>query len=208
MTMPTKDTQLSGRHSDASQETVIASRALGIRVVAPAGSGKTETLVRRAVKRIEKDGIRPERLLVLTFDNSAKKSFEQKFNRIAPKAPTPTVSTLNAFGNKLLRQHFQAERGELVRAAQADELQRTLSREYPQPEVLHWDGRHRTLADAFSSLKNQGFLPAYADSSKARRWLRSHFLPIARSGRKPGTRGSLDAGRLGHADGTVRFPDL
>lgn len=72
-TMTTRDPQVPGRHVDASQELVITSRALGIRVVAPAGSGKTETLVRRAAKRISDDGIKAQHILILSFDKSAKK---------------------------------------------------------------------------------------------------------------------------------------
>lgn len=180
--MITRDPQALGRHVDASQELVITSRALGIRVVAPAGSGKTETLVRRAAKRIDDDRVKPDRGLVLSFDKSAEKSFEQKFKRLARQVPMPNVSTLNALGNTLLRQFFREERGTLVNDAHRSELNRLVTREFPQPDVLHWDGRHRTLNDAFSSLKNQGFLPIDSESTKALRWLCSHFRQLPDQG--------------------------
>ncbi|CAA9328549.1 MAG: hypothetical protein AVDCRST_MAG93-6082, partial [uncultured Chloroflexia bacterium] len=180
--MTIKDTQAVGRRVDPFQDEAINCRELGIRIVAPAGSGKTETLVRRAVKRIDKDGVKPERLLVLIFDNSAKKSFETMFKRIAPRVPAPNVSTLNAFGNNLLKKYFRSEMGSLIGDPQKSEINRTLTREYPQPGVLHWDGRHRTLHDAFSSLKHQGFLPAESESPKATKWLRSHFLNLPDQG--------------------------
>jgi hypothetical protein len=39
-------------------------------MVAPAGSGKTQTIINRVLARIQA-GMRPSRVLVLTFDNSA-----------------------------------------------------------------------------------------------------------------------------------------
>ncbi|MDQ3540286.1 MAG: UvrD-helicase domain-containing protein, partial [Chloroflexota bacterium] len=180
--MITRDPQAPGRHVDASQELVITSRTLGIRVVAPAGSGKTETLVRRAAKRISDDGIKAQRILILSFDKSAKKSFEQKFKRLAPRVTMPEISTLNSLGERLLRQYFREERGTLVNDAQRSELNRVLTRELPQPDVLHWDGRHRTLSDTFKALKNQGILPADFESTRARKWLSSHFLQLPDQG--------------------------
>lgn len=180
--MINKDPQAPGRHVDASQELVITSRARGIRVVAPAGSGKTETLVRRAAKRISDDGVRAKGILILSFDKSAEKSFEQKFKRLAPRVTMPEVCTLNSLGNTLLRQYFSEERGTLVNNDQRSQLNRVLTREFPQPDVLHWDGRHRTLSDTFKALKNQGILPEDSESTRARKWLRSHFLQLPDQG--------------------------
>ncbi|CAA9318318.1 MAG: hypothetical protein AVDCRST_MAG93-5618 [uncultured Chloroflexia bacterium] len=199
--MTIKDTQAVGRRVDPFQDEAINCRESGIRIVAPAGSGKTETLVRRAVKRIDKDGVKPERLLVLTFDNSAKKSFETSFKRIAPKVSGPNVSTLNAFGNNLVKRYFHQERGELVRGPQQGELYHLLHRDYPRLDVLHWDGRHRSLHEAFSSLKSQGFLPTDSEAAKATRWLRSHFLQLPDHGE------SLTVGDLWSLDESRSQPE-
>ena len=56
--------------ADKYQTRVIDVRDRTIRVVAPAGSGKTQTVVNRVIARI-REGLRPNRFLVLTFDNAA-----------------------------------------------------------------------------------------------------------------------------------------
>ena len=65
---------------DAFQQRVIDAPERSIRVVAPAGSGKTETLARRVEKRI-RDGVSPRRILVLTFDRNAAETFRAKLRR-------------------------------------------------------------------------------------------------------------------------------
>jgi predicted NACHT family NTPase len=59
--------------ADSDQLSLIhASGHQTIRLVAPAGSGKTQTLVHRVLQQV-KTGTRPERVLCLTFDNAAGK---------------------------------------------------------------------------------------------------------------------------------------
>src|SRR5262245_31920591 len=48
-----------------------------IRLVAPAGSGKTQTIIHRALQQM-KLGVRPDRILCLTFDNAAGKALRDK----------------------------------------------------------------------------------------------------------------------------------
>lgn len=48
-----------------------------IRLVAPAGSGKTQTVIQRVLHQA-KAGTRPERVLCLTFDNAAAKALRDK----------------------------------------------------------------------------------------------------------------------------------
>src|SRR5690606_10092065 len=62
---------------DPYQQKVIDATERSIRVVAPAGSGKTETLARRVEERI-RQGIPGHRILVLTFDRNAAESFRSK----------------------------------------------------------------------------------------------------------------------------------
>jgi len=154
---------------------VIHSASRGVRVVAPAGSGKTETLVRRAARRIESKEVEPTRMLVLSFDNSAKRSFEQKFRRIAPKLILPRIETINAFGLGLLKRHFREELGKIK---EDDEIRKTYERKFAYLEVLHWDGKHRKITDLFDALKYQGYSARTSESQKAREWLRRHYLQL------------------------------
>ena len=66
---------------DTFQHAVITSEASSIRVLAPAGSGKTETLARRAGHQI-RSGIFPHRILILTFDTQARASFQRALQRL------------------------------------------------------------------------------------------------------------------------------
>ena len=56
--------------ADSYQEKVIVAEESTIRLVAPAGSGKTQTIVNRILQRIKK-GVKPSRIIALTFDNAA-----------------------------------------------------------------------------------------------------------------------------------------
>ena len=63
---------------DSFQQQAIDSTARGIRIVAPAGSGKSETLARRVAKRIENDGVDPRRILTVSRVNRASSAFREK----------------------------------------------------------------------------------------------------------------------------------
>jgi DNA helicase-2/ATP-dependent DNA helicase PcrA len=94
---------------DEHQRRVIESGERTLRVVAPAGSGKTETIVERIAYRVRR-GLDPGRLLVLTFDTSAARSLRDRLaGRFGLKAGVPRVATLNAFGYGLLRARVPSE---------------------------------------------------------------------------------------------------
>lgn len=57
-------------NADSFQMAVIKASDHTIRLVAPAGSGKTQTIVQRVLSRIQ-GGVKPERILLLTFDRAA-----------------------------------------------------------------------------------------------------------------------------------------
>ena len=96
-------TAISGDVDEAQRRLVLARRRV-VRGVAPAGSGKTQTIVNRALQRI-REGMAPERILLLTFDKAAVSALT---SRIATASPPlrgvlkPT--TLNAFGYRILRE--------------------------------------------------------------------------------------------------------
>ncbi len=97
---------------DPWQAEVVACRKSPIRLVAPAGSGKTRTLVARAIDRLQR-GLPPERLLLLTFDRAAahalRRTLEKTSLRSGLVVEKVIVSTLNAFGFSLLREHAPEE---------------------------------------------------------------------------------------------------
>ncbi len=88
---------------DDSQQRVVDSQAKFIRVVAPAGSGKTQTLIAKALNLLDASPMTG--ILCLTFTNAAATEIQNRavkelepslFNRLQ-------VSTLNAFGYELLK---------------------------------------------------------------------------------------------------------
>ncbi len=98
--------------ADEYQKEVISSSGNTIRVVAPAGSGKTQTIINRIFEKI-KSGSHPSRLLVLTFDNSAVTSLKEKFVSgsidLGITIHDLQISTLNAFGYSILRNEIPHE---------------------------------------------------------------------------------------------------
>ena len=104
---------------------MIECRSQTIRMVAPAGSGKTQTIVERVLARID-EGVRPDRVLVLTFDRAARRSLVERLaSRSLERgidALNCTVSTLNAFGAALLRRHAPEEAHAVTDDALGDRL--------------------------------------------------------------------------------------
>jgi DNA helicase II / ATP-dependent DNA helicase PcrA len=60
-----------------------------------------------------KKGARPERILCLTFDNSASRALKEKVDEqlasLNVSHKTFQITTLNAFGYRLLRENFPEE---------------------------------------------------------------------------------------------------
>lgn len=171
---------------DQFQQQAIDSTARGIRIVAPAGSGKSETLARRVAKRIEKDGIDPKRILVLSFDNAAKKSLTGFFSELLDRRQMPQIRTFNSHGNRILNEYFPNERHELMNAGNSLEAsalkKRFNKRGYDYP-VLTWDGVQRTLIQTFEALKNQGFYPDRpGERERQTNWLRDEYLHLPKEG--------------------------
>jgi hypothetical protein len=91
--------------ADEHQKRFIDSAAMTIRLLAPAGSGKTQSIVNRVLTRVGR-GEPLDQFLILTFDNAASDSLRQKFREgLAAHWATgsPQVFTLNAFGYSLFR---------------------------------------------------------------------------------------------------------
>ncbi|HVL26206.1 MAG TPA: ATP-dependent helicase [Thermomicrobiales bacterium] len=155
---------------DAFQQRVIDAPERSIRVVAPAGSGKTETLARRVEKRI-RDGVSPRRILVLTFDRNAAESFRAKLRR-GGAANGVRVETLNAYGYALLRRNFPDERTRMITEPFWPSA-KFLS------ELVNEYGR-RTFDEMLSKLKNQSFDPRTMDRQALIRWIADNKVHLLR----------------------------
>lgn len=172
---------------DVFQQQAIDSMARGIRIVAPAGSGKSETLARRVAKRIEKDGVDPERILVLTFDNAAKKSLKQYFSTL--KVPNKLlVLTYDEFALRIHKAYFH-DHPEVVdidwqtsnsRDSETRAVRATFNERLRLFSVLNWDGWDRNPADLRRHIKNEGY--AYdissTERSKLARWLANDYFHL------------------------------
>lgn len=147
-----------------------------IRLVAPAGSGKTQTLIHQVLHQT-KTGTRPDRVLCLTFDNAAGKALRDK---IAEQLATLNIdhntfqiSTLNAFGYRLLKDCFPPEFKSIIEPNRVWRLIKEA-----REELAHTEGgqerndaipdtlRYRFFADYFSFLKNMLFDPRNTPAQK------------------------------------------
>jgi DNA helicase-2/ATP-dependent DNA helicase PcrA len=140
-----------------------------IRLVAPAGSGKTQTLIHRLLHQT-KTGTRPDRVLCLTFDNAAGKALRDKI--IEQLATTKIdhntfqISTLNAFGYRSLREYFSAEFKPIIETNRVWRLIKEVREHLAQAEggrerndAIPDTLRYRFFAEFFSFLKNMLFDP-------------------------------------------------
>jgi superfamily I DNA/RNA helicase/RecB family exonuclease len=103
---------------DAAQQRVVDHRGGPLLVLAGPGTGKTTTLVEAVVDRIERDGLDPEQVLVLTFSRSAAAELRQRIAaRLGRTVREPLARTFHSYAFGLLRR-------EAVRAGE------------PQPRLL------------------------------------------------------------------------
>jgi DNA helicase II / ATP-dependent DNA helicase PcrA len=75
-------------------------------IIAGAGTGKTTVLTRRIVWLIEQGLAKPEEILALTFTVKATGEMEERVDQMMPLGYSQiTISTFDAFAEKILRQH-------------------------------------------------------------------------------------------------------
>ncbi|MGB3328026.1 MAG: UvrD-helicase domain-containing protein, partial [Thermomicrobiales bacterium] len=92
---------------DASQRAAIKARELGIRIIAPAGSGKTFTIIQHVIDRIQSDGMDPTRILMLSFDSSAIDSYRTHLSRHLHGRKLPDLMTFADLSGTLYREHVR-----------------------------------------------------------------------------------------------------
>ncbi len=103
-----KDTSLA-RLNEAQRAAVEAPRTSPLLIVAGAGTGKTRTLTAR-VAQLVADGVRPERILLLTFTRRAAREMLGRVREgLAPGEPLGIVGgTFHSVAYRLIRRHAAA----------------------------------------------------------------------------------------------------
>lgn len=157
------------KEADSDQRRFIESTAPVIRLIAPAGSGKTQSIVNRVLRRIGQ-GESLSQFLILTFDNSAGQSLADKFRSglaSVSVSESPQVMTLNRFGFGLFPTVL-GSRGNLrvggnVKSDQREAVRRSLNEfKVARPDIwnlLPSKLGYRVYHELFSMFKNNLFLP-------------------------------------------------
>jgi DNA helicase-2/ATP-dependent DNA helicase PcrA len=120
-------------------------------IIAGAGTGKTRTLVYRVAHLIDR-GVRPERILLLTFTRRAAQEMQARAERLVGSASTRVHGgTFHAVGHRLLRQYGktaglpsdfsimdQGDAEDLMGIARANLGVGKKDKRFPKKETLHW----------------------------------------------------------------------
>lgn len=158
--------------ADEDQRAFIKSHAETIRLLAPAGSGKTQSIVNRILFKASQ-GQRLDNFLVLTFDNSASLSLREKLQQGLQEhnvqhPDRPEILTLNKFGDQIIRGLLKDRIGRLDLGADPDTDQLesvrraldSLKSQYPSKfALLPVKLSRRVYLDLISTLKNKIILP-------------------------------------------------
>ncbi len=91
---------------DQSQQAVVDHPGGPLLVLAGPGTGKTTTLVEAVVERVDRRGLRPDQVLVLTFSRKAAEELRDRITlRLGRTTTTPPSSTFHAFCYSLVRRY-------------------------------------------------------------------------------------------------------
>lgn len=131
---------------DDVQRRVVEHRGGPLLVLAGPGTGKTTTLVEAVADRVERDGLDPERVLVLTFSRRAAGELRQRIAaRLRRTVREPLARTFHSYAFGLLRREavLQGEpQPRLLTGAEQDLLIRDLIRgELDELGVGYWPER-------------------------------------------------------------------
>ncbi|MDS1269744.1 ATP-dependent DNA helicase [Lipingzhangella sp. LS1_29] len=93
---------------DEQQQRVVAHSGGPLLVLAGPGTGKTTTIVETVVDRIDRRGIDPSRVLVLTFSRKAAQELRQRITaRLRRTTREPLALTFHSYAYALIRREFQ-----------------------------------------------------------------------------------------------------
>ncbi len=92
---------------DAAQRAVVDHEGLPLLVLAGPGTGKTTAIVETVVDRINRRGIDPDRVLVLTFSRKAAEELRQRITfRLGRTTREPLALTFHSYAYALVRREF------------------------------------------------------------------------------------------------------
>ncbi|MER5624207.1 ATP-dependent DNA helicase [Streptosporangium sp. NPDC002544] len=146
---------------DEHQRAVVAHESGPLLVLAGPGTGKTTTIVETVVDRIERRGVDPERVLVLTFSRKAAEELRERITaRMRRTTRTPLSLTFHSYAYALLRREAVIAGGVpprlLTGPEQLLEIRRLLHGEL-EDGAVHWP------QDMHEALKTRGFASELRD---------------------------------------------
>ena len=127
---------------DPGQGAAVATVTGPIRVLAPAGSGKTKTLVNRILNLLNQ-GIAPDRILALAFNKKARDEMQDRLERRG--AQGVEVRTFHSFGYEIVREGLGWTFGGSTQKKSARALMRSAIQEHTQLPAL----RNQDPVEAF-----------------------------------------------------------
>ena len=127
---------------DPSQQAAVAAVSGPIRVLAPAGSGKTKTLVNRILNLLNQ-GIAAERILALAFNKKARDEMQDRLERRGVQGVE--VRTFHSFGYEIVREGLGWTFGGSTQKTSAKALMKSAILEHTQLPAL----RNQDPLDAF-----------------------------------------------------------
>ncbi len=93
---------------DDGQRRVVAHQGGPLLVLAGPGTGKTTTIVEAVVDRVDRRGVDPSRVLVLTFSRKAAQELRQRITaRLRRTTREPLALTFHSYAYALIRREFQ-----------------------------------------------------------------------------------------------------
>ena len=184
---------------DAAQQRVVAHPGGPLLVLAGPGTGKTTTLVEAVVDRIERRGLAPEQVLVLTFSRKAAHELRERVTaRLGRTTRGALAMTFHSYAYALLRRELAAAGGPPLRLLSGPEQDLEVAR------LLAGE-----LADGAVSGSSRWPERAAPGAAPARVPARAARPAPARPGarcRRDGPRGARRVGGAARVDGRRRLP--
>ncbi len=149
------------------QRKAVETRSGPLLVLAGAGSGKTRVITFRIAELI-RSGIKPSRILAVTFTNKAAKEMKQRAKELLGKrrrsAETPEISTFHSLCVRILRRHIDRlgypKTFPIYDSSDQDSLARSALRDI---RVSHETLRPGDMLSQISSWKSLGLRPEAAE---------------------------------------------
>ena len=150
---------------DQSQLAFCQSTAQNIRLLAPAGCGKTSSLLYRCREIVQRAKRKP-RFLIVTFTKTATAELQDRLNRdihFEPVRGQATITTLNAYGWQRIRREVNTPRLLTTASERYFAMQNQLrpiwtSNPHIKPVVTKRGNTARTLMDVMDNMKAMGFV--------------------------------------------------